>query len=183
MSKLQVLTVPHPALRKTTKEVTHVDGDIRKMLEDMVETLYAQEAVGLAANQVNIPYRLVVIDYNLYAKEHNKEHNESRPEKTLYKMINPKIVWRDSAKKDFTEGCLSIPGHYPLINRPQSVTVDYLDEDGKAQTITCEDRLASCVQHEIDHLNGILFLDHLGSFKRQTIMRKFTGSAGPSLRI
>ena len=160
MAVLPILIAPHPTLKAKAKPVKEVTDAVRALLDDMLETMYDAPGIGLAAPQVNISERVIVMDCG----------RDEAPE--LYKMINPKIVaWSDD-RSALEEGCLSIPHQTAEVERPASVDVRYLDTDGNEQMLHCEGLLAACVQHEIDHLDGVLFIDHLSRLKRDMIVRK-----------
>jgi peptide deformylase len=162
MAKLQIITLPDPLLRKASAPVERIDAELKALAEDMLETMYAAPGVGLAAVQVGVPRRLVVLDTA-------KEENARRP----LVLINPEIVALGSEMRMHEEGCLSIPDVRIEIERPQTVTVRFLDREGKPQELAAEGLLATVVQHEIDHLNGKLIIDFLSRLKRDIIVRKF----------
>lgn len=164
MALLDILVAPHPTLAKRAEEVTEVTDEIRQTLNDMLETMYKAPGIGLAANQVGILKRLVVIDVT------NPEEEEPKP----YKFINPVIIESSDDSSVYQEGCLSVPTFYEEVERPARVTVEYLDETGAKQTLKAEGLLATCIQHEIDHLEGTLFVDHLSKLKKGMIVKKLT---------
>jgi peptide deformylase len=159
MSLMTILEFPDPRLRKKAEPVAQVDDDIRTTLDDMVETMYHAEGIGLAATQVNVHKRMLVIDIS-----------EQRNEPQVF--INPEITVIDPEPLGHEEGCLSVPGYYELVSRPRKVRVNALDRDGKAFELEAEGILAVCIQHEIDHLNGKLFVDYISALKRQRIKSK-----------
>jgi len=161
MAILPILIAPHPTLKKTAKPVAAVDNRVRRLMDDMLETMYSSDGIGLAGPQVGALERIVVIDIQ------NKDE-ESNP---LF-LANPEIVWSSSQTIVHEEGCLSVPQQYAEVTRPEAVRVRYLDRDNKVQEMDAVDTLAVCLQHEIDHLNGVLFVDHLSSLKRNMILRK-----------
>ena len=161
MPILEIKLVPDPILRKKAAPLEKVSEDVKSILNDMAETMYDAPGLGLAANQVGILKRLVVIDCSKEEEDPN-----------LIKMINPEIVHSSNERKELEEGCLSIPDHKSIVKRPAKVKVKYLNIDGIEQTLDAEGLLAACVQHEIDHLNGILFVDHISRLKRDMILRK-----------
>ncbi|WP_372016842.1 peptide deformylase [Tistrella mobilis] len=163
MAIMPILTAPDPRLTKTATPVARVDDDVRRLMDDMLETMYAAEGIGLAAPQVGVLQRVIVIDVCW-----GREGKEPTP---LF-MANPEIVWVSDEDKTYEEGCLSLPSHYADVVRPAAVRVRYLDRDGAVQEIEDDGLLAVCVQHEIDHLDGVLFVDHLSSIKRNMILRK-----------
>ncbi|WP_206485908.1 peptide deformylase [Thalassotalea sp. G2M2-11] len=164
MAILDVLRFPDPRLRTKAKPVEVVDDKIRKIVDDMFETMYAENGVGLAATQVNIHQRIVVIDVS-----ENKEQ--------AYVLINPEIIKKNQETMINEEGCLSVPGCYAKVDRHTEVTVKALDRDGKEYEIDGEELLAICIQHELDHLNGVLFVDYLSPLKRKRIQTKLEKEA------
>ena len=169
MSKLDIITLPDRQLRETSAPVERVDDEVRRFLDDMLETMYEAPGIGLAAVQVGLPRRMVTIDV---AK---REDEDADPDPLF--LINPEILWRSDDHAVHEEGCLSIPEYYAEVERPASVRVRYLDRDGKLQEIEAGSILAVCLQHEIDHLDGTLFIDHLSKLKRDMVVRKFTKQA------
>jgi len=160
MAKLDILEFPDPRLRTRARAVTEVNARIRQLVDDMTETMYAASGVGLAATQVNVHQRVVVIDVS---------ENQDKPQV----FINPEVTVLDPySLGEYDEGCLSVPGFYETVQRPQKVKVDALDRDGKPFSLEPEGLLAVCIQHEIDHLNGKLFVDYLSPVKRQRIRKK-----------
>lgn len=168
MAELPLIYIPHPVLKQSAQEVSKVDGSIRKLLDNMLDTMYSSEGVGLAANQIESLKRVFVMD-TVY-------RDGDRKSGSPIVMVNPKIVWKSEQKSVYQEGCLSIPQQYADIERPASVRVEFLDYDGKPQEIltNADDDLLKnhCIQHEIDHLNGTLFIDYLSSLKRNMIIKK-----------
>ena len=161
MALLPILTAPDPRLKKISKPVDKVDGEIRKLMDDMLETMYAAPGIGLAAPQVGVLKRVLVIDID-------REGEKTGP----LKMANPEIVDVSDEDASYEEGCLSVPEHYAEVERPAKVTVRYLDQDNEIRTIKAEGLLATCIQHEMDHLDGILFIDRISALKRNIILRK-----------
>jgi len=160
MALLEILQAPHPVLKTKAKPVARVDDGLRRLAADMFETMYKAPGIGLAAPQVGVSERLIVLDV--------ADGDERRP----MTLVNPEIVWRSSDRATAEEGCLSLPGHFADVTRPQQVKVSYLTEQGVERQLEAEGLLARCVQHEIDHLDGILFVDHLTALKRNMILRK-----------
>jgi len=156
-----ILTAPDPRLKKKSRPVGSVDAEVRRLMDDMLETMYAAPGIGLAAPQVGELSRVIVLDID-------REDVKTGP---LF-MTNPEIVEASDEDATYEEGCLSVPEHYSDVVRPAKVTVRYLDRDGETKELACEGLLATCVQHEIDHLEGILFVDHLTALKRNMILRK-----------
>ena len=163
MSIKPLVLLPDPILRQPSKTVERVDDDLRRLADDMLETMYDAPGIGLAAVQVGEPLRMLVMDVA-------KEDEEKQP----FVLVNPQIVATGDDVSTYEEGCLSIPDYYAEVERPAAVTVKYLDRDGKEQTLSADGMLATCVQHEIDHLNGILFIDHISKLKRDMVVKKFT---------
>ena len=159
MAVLEILEFPDPRLRTRAKPVAAVTGDTRNLIDDMFETMYAAPGIGLAATQVNVHERLLVIDIS-----------EDRSDPQVF--INPEVTVIDPELGEYDEGCLSVPGFYETVNRPQKVKVTALDRDGKSFTRELEGLLAICLQHEIDHLDGKLFVDYLSPLKRTRIRKK-----------
>ena len=162
MSIKPLIILPDPVLRQLSKPVERVDEPLRRLAGDMLETMYDAPGIGLAAIQVGEPLRMVVIDLA-------KEGEEPAP----LVFINPQILQRTDERSVYEEGCLSIPDYYAEVERPASVRVKYLDRDGKSQEIEAEGLMATCLQHEIDHLDGVLFIDHISKLKRDMVVRKF----------
>ena len=162
MSIKPLILLPDPLLRLVSKPVERIDAPMLKFADDMLETMYDAPGIGLAAIQVGEPVRLVVIDL---AKE-----DEPRAPQIFF---NPEIVATGDGVNIHEEGCLSIPDYYAEVERPDTVTVRYLDTKGKQQELTADGLLSTCLQHEIDHLNGTLFIDHISKLKRDMVMRKF----------
>lgn len=161
MAQLPIITAPDPRLLKKSAPVAAVDAEVRQLMADMLETMYRAPGIGLAAPQVGVLSRVIVLDIA----------PEDAPPAPL-KMANPEIVWVSDDDAAYNEGCLSVPEHYADVVRPASCVVRYLDENNAVRELTAEGLLATCVQHEIDHLDGVLFIDHLTSLKRNIILRK-----------
>ncbi|MBB6011703.1 peptide deformylase [Aquamicrobium sp. NLF2-7] len=157
-----LIILPDPLLRQVSKPVERVDDSLRRLADDMLETMYDAPGIGLAAIQIGLPMRLLVIDLA-------KEDDEPAP----HVFVNPEILESSDERSVYEEGCLSIPEYYAEVERPASVRVKYVDRDGKEQEIKAEGLMATCLQHEIDHLNGVLFIDHISKLKRDMVMRKF----------
>ncbi|MDI6835344.1 MAG: peptide deformylase [Rhizobiaceae bacterium] len=161
-----LIILPDPLLREVSKPVERVDSDILKLADDMLETMYDAPGIGLAAIQVGVARRLLVIDVS-------REDEEKQP----LVFINPEILTSSDERSAYEEGCLSIPDYYAEVERPAKVTVRSIDRDGKEKTTEAEGLLATCLQHEIDHLNGVLFIDHISRLKREMVIKKFTKAA------
>lgn len=161
MAQLPILVAPDPRLLKKSDPVDKVDAEIQQLMSDMLETMYKAPGIGLAAPQVGVLKRVIVLDIA-------PEGEAPAP----LKMANPEIVWVADDDASYNEGCLSVPEHYADVVRPAACRVRYLDEHNEMKELAAEGLLATCVQHEIDHLDGILFIDHLTSLKRNIILRK-----------
>ena len=171
MAVLPVRQLPDPVLRGKSVPVETVDDDMRRLLDDMLETMYDAPGIGLAAPQVGVPKRAIVMDCS-------PEEAARGP----IRMVNPEITRRSEDTETREEGCLSIPDHKGDVTRPREITVRYLDENGKARELTTDGLLATCIQHEVDHLDGILFIDHLSRVKRDMIIRKMSKAARADVR-
>ncbi|MCF8467362.1 MAG: peptide deformylase [Sneathiella sp.] len=164
MALLPIYTAPDPLLKSISKPVEEVNKDIRKLVDDMLETMYAAPGIGLAAIQVGVQKRLLVLDVV------GKGREDAAPQPLA--LINPVITWASDHDAIYEEGCLSVPEHYADVARPAEIEVNYLDVSGSKQTLQADGLLSTCIQHEIDHLDGILFLDHISALKRNMILRK-----------
>ncbi|MBB3426398.1 MULTISPECIES: peptide deformylase [unclassified Rhizobium] len=161
-----LIILPDPLLRQASKPIEQIDTEIQRLADDMLETMYDAPGIGLAAIQIGVPRRMLVIDV---AREGE--------EKTPLVFINPEIVASSDERSVYEEGCLSIPDYYAEVERPARVTVKHLDRNGKEQLTEADGLLATCVQHEIDHLNGVLFIDYISRLKREMVIKKFTKAA------
>ena len=157
----KILTEPDPILRKKCEPLEKVDSDTKKLMDDMLETMYAAPGIGLAAVQVGILKRLVVIDIS-------KGEEKKKP---IF-LINPQIIHKSEKTSVYEEGCLSLPGQFAEIERPAKCTIKYIDYNGKEKDLKADGLLATCIQHEVDHLNGILFIDYLSKLKKDMIIKK-----------
>ena len=157
----KILTEPDPILRKKCEPLEKVDEETKKLMDDMLETMYAAPGIGLAAIQVGILKRLVVIDIS-------KDEEKKKP---LF-LINPQIIHQSKKTSVYEEGCLSLPGQFAEIERPAECTIKYIDYNGKKKDLKSDGLLATCIQHEVDHLNGILFIDYLSKLKKDMIIKK-----------
>jgi peptide deformylase len=166
MALLPIITLPDPRLRQTSKPVERVDDEIRRLLDDMLETMYEAPGIGLAAIQVAVPKRIVVVDIGKTEEERNP----------LF-LINPEIVWASEELSSYNEGCLSVPDYFDDVKRPAMVKVRHLDRDGAVQEFSATGLLATVVQHEMEHLDGGLFIDNLSRLKRERVVKKFTKAA------
>ena len=161
-----LIILPDPLLRQVSKPIERVDAETKRLAQDMLDTMYDAPGIGLAAVQIGVGRRMLVIDVS-----------REDEEKTPLVFINPEILSSSEDRSVYEEGCLSIPDYYAEVERPALVTVKYIDREGKEQTIDAEGLLATCLQHEIDHLNGILFIDHISRLKREMVVKKFTKAA------
>lgn len=161
MTLLTIRVIPDPVLREKAHEVASVDKEVVRLMDDMLETMYDNSGIGLAANQVGILKRVIVLDIS-----------ESRNGTEAMFMANPVVIWSSDEEFKYCEGCLSVPDQRADVIRPRKIRVQYLDKKGKQQELEAEDLLSQCIQHEIDHLNGVLFIDHLSRLKRSMIERK-----------
>ena len=161
MALLSIITAPDPRLKLTSTAIEAVDDRLRKLMDDMLETITAAPGIGLAAVQVGVPERVIVVDIS----------HKDEPRNPIY-LVNPEILWVSDKLANYEEGCLSLPEQYARVERPSACRVSHLDYDGEPRVLEAEGLLATCVQHEIDHLEGILFVDHLSTVRRSIILRK-----------
>ena len=163
MTLRQILTEPNKTLRQKSSNVDQVDQEIQKLMDDMVETMYAAPGIGLAAIQVGVAKRVIVLDLA----------PKNQPKNPMY-FINPEIITKSENNSTYEEGCLSVPGQFAEINRPEKCHIKYLDYYGVPKEIKAEGMLATCIQHEMDHLEGILFIDYLSKLKKNMIIKKLS---------
>ncbi len=161
MSKRKILIEPDSILRKKSESLETVNTELRNLMDDMLETMYEAPGIGLAAVQIGILKRIIVLDIS-------KEPEKKNP---LF-LVNPKITFKSKKTSIYEEGCLSLPGQFAEIERPAECHLDYIDYDGKKNNLKADGLLATCIQHEIDHLDGILFIDYLSKLKRDMIIKK-----------
>ena len=173
MSILPLIHLPDPILRVQSKPVERVDDQLQSFLNNMLETMYDAPGIGLAAIQVGEPIRVVTVDC-AEREETPRGEEPPEPKREPIFLINPEIVATSSDPNIYEEGCLSIPDYYADVERPASCTVRYLDRNGAEQLLEADGILATCIQHEIDHLNGVLFIDHISKLKRDMVIKKFT---------
>jgi len=166
MAVRDILIIPDKRLRLKSEAVKSADKPLRALIDDMFETMYAAPGIGLAAVQIGVPRRVVTVDIA-------KKDEPRQPQV----FINPEVVWASDEKATYEEGCLSIPEYYEEVERPKAVKVRFLDVDLKPQEIEADGLLATCLQHEIDHTNGVLFIDHISKLKRDMVMKKFKKAA------
>ena len=163
MTVRPILTAPDPRLQAVSTDVETVDGEIRALVDDMIDSMYAADGIGLAAIQIGVAKRVLVIDLD-----------QKEGTKNAIAYINPKIIWASDEMAVFEEGCLSVPEIWDDVERPARITCEYLDRDGKKQVLEADGLLATCLQHEMDHLNGVLFIDHLSRLKKSMAIKKLT---------
>jgi peptide deformylase len=161
-----LIILPDPILRQVSKPIETVDSEVKKLADDMLETMYDAPGIGLAAIQIGVARRMLVLDVS-------KDGEDKQP----LVFINPEVISASDARSVYEEGCLSIPDYYAEVERPATITVKHLDRDGKQQIVEADGLLATCLQHEIDHLNGVLFIDHISKLKREIVIRRFTKAA------
>lgn len=161
MAVLELVTAPDPRLKSLSEPVANIDKKLRRFMDDMVETMYAANGIGLAAIQVGVPKRLAVIDLD-----------PKGPNSKVIYLVNPQIIRASDELSTYHEGCLSVPEIWDDVKRPARLTVEYQDENGGKQVVDADGLFATCLQHEIDHINGLLFIDHLSRLKRSIALRK-----------
>ena len=166
MALREILILPDKRLRKVSEPVKKIDAGIRKLVEDMFETMYDAPGIGLAAIQIGVPQRVIVMD--LAKKDEPKAPRV---------FVNPQLLWRSEERAIYEEGCLSIPEFYEEVERPAKVKLKYLDLEGAEREEEAGGLFATCIQHEIDHLDGVLFIDHISKLKRDRVIKKFTKAA------
>ena len=179
MAIRDIIEVPDKRLKTISKPVDAVSDATRALMDDMLETMYHANGIGLAAIQIGVPERVIVMDIAPSSSdEDGEEGREDRYDLSGLEdegprfFVNPEIVWTSDEMNNYQEGCLSVPGFYDDVERPAECRVKFLDYDGNEQEIHCDGLLATCIQHEMDHLNGIVFLDHLSRLKRQMVLKK-----------
>ncbi len=191
MTIRDIVTLPDPVLRQVSSEIETVDDDLRKLLDDMLETMYDAPGIGLAAIQIGVPKRIITIDVSTRSRDEAEDgdgdgdkneddgttvENNAETDGPLF-MINPVILSTSDERSVYEEGCLSIPEYFAEVERPADVRVRYVGYDGKQQELDASGLLATCIQHEIDHLDGRLFIDYLSKLKRDLVVRKVTKAA------
>jgi peptide deformylase len=167
MAVRPLIILPDPLLKRVSAPVDAVTDEIRSLMDDMLETMYAAPGIGLAAIQIGVPRRVVVMDL---------VKDEEKPKEPQF-FVNPEIIWASEETTEYEEGCLSIPEVFENVTRPKAVRIRYLDRNGVVQEHDCEGLMATCIQHEIDHLNGVLFIDHISRLKRERVVKKFAKAA------
>jgi peptide deformylase len=166
MALREIITLPDKRLRLKSEPVKRIDSAVRRLVDDLFETMYDAPGIGLAAIQIGVPKRVVTMDLS-------KKEDDHKP----LVFINPEVIWKSADKSKYEEGCLSIPEFYEEVERPAQVKVKYLDLDGIEREIDAAGLFATCLQHEIDHTNGVLFIDHISKLKRDRVIKKFTKAA------
>ena len=172
MTVRKILTIPDTTLRKKSTKIEKVNKDIKRLMDDMLETMYEAPGIGLAAIQIGIPKRIVVMDLS-------KDPEKKNP---MY-FVNPEIVWKSDLKSTYEEGCLSIPDQFAKVDRPEKCNIKFLDYDGNPKELKAEGLLSTCIQHEIDHLNGVLFIDYLSKLKKDIIIKKVSKDKKEAERV
>ena len=172
MSIRKILTEPDPFLRQKSKKIDKVDDSTRSLMDDMLETMYDAPGIGLAAIQIGVPKRVIVIDLSRDGEKKNPMY-----------FVNPEIISSSDKDATYEEGCLSVPNQFAEIDRPDKCHVKFLDYNGKEKTIKVEGLLATCIQHEMDHLEGVLFIDYLSKLKKNMIIKKLSKQKKSSERI
>jgi peptide deformylase len=166
MALREIITLPDKRLRLSSEPVKRIDAGIRKLVDDLFETMYQAPGIGLAAIQIGVAKRVVTLDLS-------KKEDDHKP----LVFINPEVTWKSAETSKYEEGCLSIPDYYEEVERPAQVKVKYLDLDGKEHEIEAKGLFATCLQHEIDHTNGVLFIDYISKLKRDRVTKKFAKAA------
>ena len=170
MSILDIIKIPDPVLKTACDPVERVDDDMRRLLDNMLETMYDAPGIGLAGPQIGVTRRILTMDCARRAED-DESDEPVKPEPIF--MVNPEIVWSSDDMSSYEEGCLSIPEYYAEVERPAEVIVKYVGYNGQEEELKADGLLATCVQHEIDHLDGILFIDYLSKLKRDRVIKKF----------
>ncbi|MEC8414655.1 MAG: peptide deformylase [Pseudomonadota bacterium] len=177
MTIRRIIAVPDPRLKQVSEPVEAVTDALRLLMDDMVETMHDAKGIGLAAIQIGVNKRVIVMD--LSPSDHGDEGESfdrydlsELKDETIRYFVNPEIVWTSEEMNNYQEGCLSVPGFFDDVERPKACKVTYLDYHGQRQELDCDGLLATCIQHEMDHLNGVVFLDHLSRLKRDMIVKK-----------
>ncbi len=168
MAVLPILEAPDPLLRTISTPVEAIDDDLHQLIDDMFETMYAAPGIGLAAIQVGVPKRILVIDL----QEPESDEEDAKPVRNPLVFINPQILEGSDQLSVYNEGCLSVPDQFAEVERPATIRASWMDREGRIHEKTLEGLLATCLQHEMDHLEGILFIDHLSRLKRDMVMKK-----------
>jgi len=174
MALREILTEPNKILREKSLKVERADEDLQKLIDDMLETMYAAPGIGLAAIQVGVPKRVIVLDIGWRDKPEIINDEKQKERKNPMCFVNPEIITKSKNSSKYEEGCLSVPGQFAEIERPDKCHIKYLDYYGQSKELVAEGMLATCIQHEMDHLEGILFIDYLSKLKKTMIIKKLT---------
>jgi len=174
MALREILTEPNKLLREKSLVVEKVDEDLQKLMNDMLETMYAAPGIGLAAIQIGVPKRVIVLDIGWRDKSENTNDEKQVERKNPMYFVNAEIITKSTNNSTYEEGCLSVPGQFAEIERSDKCHIKYLDYYGQSKELVAEGMLATCIQHEMDHLEGILFIDYLSKLKKSMIVKKLT---------
>jgi len=174
MALSKILTEPNKILREKSLAVEGVDEDLQKLMDDMLETMYAAPGIGLAAIQIGVPKRVIVLDIGWRDKPDSTNDERQEEKRNPMCFVNPEIIAKSANNSTYEEGCLSVPGQFAEIDRPDKCHIKYLDYYGQPKELVAEGMLATCIQHEMDHLEGILFIDYLSKLKKSMIVKKLT---------
>ena len=174
MALREILTEPNEILREKSLKVEKVDEDLQKLMDDMLETMYAAPGIGLAAIQIGVRKRVIVLDIGWRDKSESTDDEKQVERKNPMYFVNPEIITKSTNNSIYEEGCLSVPGQFAEIERPDKCCIKYLDYYGNSKELVAIGMLATCIQHEMDHLEGILFIDYLSKLKRSMIVKKLT---------
>jgi len=172
MALREILTEPNKLLRTKSLKVEKVDEDLQRLMDDMLETMYAAPGIGLAAIQVGVPKRVIVLDIDWRNKSETTNDEKTEVIKKPMFFVNPEIITKSTINSKYEEGCLSVPGQFAEIERPDKCYIKYLDYYGQSKELAAEGMLATCIQHEMDHLEGVLFIDYLSKLKKSMIVKK-----------
>ena len=172
MALKKILTEPNKILREKSLAVEKVDEDLQKLMNDMLETMYAAPGIGLAAIQIGVPKRVIVLDIEWRNKSESTNDEKQVVKRNPMCFVNPEIITKSTNNSTYEEGCLSVPGQFAEIERPDKCRIKYLDYYGQSKELVAKDMLATCIQHEMDHLEGILFIDYLSKLKKSMIVKK-----------
>jgi len=174
MALREILTEPNKLLREKSLAVESIDEDLQKLMDDMLETMYAAPGIGLAAIQVGVPKRVIILDIGWRDKSESTNDEKQVTRKNPMYFVNPEIITKSTNNSTYEEGCLSVPGQFAEIDRPDKCHIKYLDYYGQPKELMAEGMLATCIQHEMDHLEGILFIDYLSKLKKSMILKKLS---------
>ena len=183
MALREILTEPNKLLRAKSLTVEKVDEGLQKLMNDMLETMYAAPGIGLAAIQIGVPKRVIVLDIEWRNKSESTNDEKQVVKRNPMCFVNPEIIIKSTNNSTYEEGCLSVPGQFAEIERPDKCRIKYLDYYGQSKELVAKDMLATCIQHEMDHLEGILFIDYLSKLKKSMILRKLSKQKNKPDRI